>query len=430
MKKIETKKLKKVNERMLLASVDAGKDKHTGYFRFHDGTDIKPFDFRNDGRGFNEFWSRITLAMKTHNLTEVVVGFESTGPYAEPLLHYLRNRGAKVVQVNPMHTKRLKELTGNSPSKTDYKDPKVIADIMALGHALTVVVPEGVAADLRRLTHARERVMQRRTAIVNQLHALVFLIFPEFMQVVKNIKTKTAQYILKNYPTPQRIAESSLGELTNALKKVSRGKFGKDRVKALYDAAKTSSGIKDGEKGILFEIMEIQATIEAYDKFIDKLEKEISVSLKEIPYSRHILSIKGVKEITAAGLIGEVGDFSKFDTISEMEKLAGLDLYEISSGKHRGRRRISKRGRSLMRKLLYFASINVVRKGGILHGWYQDALKRGMVKMKALVGVSRKLLRIIFALVHKHSDFIVGYTQNKGQGPACNDLVASNTMAA
>ena len=52
-----------------------------------------------------------------------------------------------------MHTKRLKELQGNSPNKTDRKDPKVIADIITLGHALTVVIPEGPAAELRRLIH-------------------------------------------------------------------------------------------------------------------------------------------------------------------------------------------------------------------------------------------------------------------------------------
>lgn len=429
MKKIKTKKLKTVNPRMLIASFDASKDKHTGYFRFPDGTDMKPFDFRNDSRGFDEFWSRATNAMKkSHDLEEIVVGFESTGPYAEPFVHYLQNKGARVVQVNPMHTKRLKELTGNSPSKTDYKDPKIIADIMGLGHALTVIVPSGVAANLRRFTHARERAMQRRTALVNQLHGLVFLIFPEFQQVIKDIKSKTAQYMLKHHPTPKSITECNLDELTDTLKKVSRGKVGKNKVEALYEAARTSCGIKEGQKGILLEIREILVSIEACQGFIDEIEKEMSASLKEIPYSSCILSMKGVGEITVAGVIGEVGDFGKFDTISEIEKLAGLDLFEISSGKRRGGRRISKRGRSLLRKLLFFGAINVVRKGGILHDWYQAALKRGMPKMKALVAVSRKLLRIIFALVRKHSDFVPDY-KNLSLKPVCNDLVTAGMAA-
>jgi hypothetical protein len=34
--------------------------------------------------------------------------------------------------------------------------------------------------------------------------------------------------------------------------------------------------------------------------------------------------------------MGEVGDFKKFRTQSEIMKLAGLGLYEISSGKRKG----------------------------------------------------------------------------------------------
>ncbi|MGZ6230854.1 MAG: transposase, partial [Syntrophales bacterium] len=49
-----------------------------------------------------------------------------------------------------------------------------------------------------------------------------------------------------------------------------------------------------------------------------------------------MLSIKGLGTVTVAGLIGEVGDFKKFRTQSEITKLAGLDLYEVSSGKWKG----------------------------------------------------------------------------------------------
>ena len=98
--------------------------------------------------------------------------------------HFLLKRSVTMVQVNPLHTKRLKELQGNSPGKTDRKDPKVIADIIELGHALTVVIPEGAAAELRRLTQARERAIRRRTALFNQIQDLVFMVFPEFLQVM------------------------------------------------------------------------------------------------------------------------------------------------------------------------------------------------------------------------------------------------------
>lgn len=417
MKEIETRKNKKINEKTLLVTVDMGKVMHTGYCRCPDGTETKVFGFFNTGQGFQDFWGRITEVMGAKNLEEVVVGFESTGSYAEPLMHYLMKRRVKLVQVNPMHTKRLKELQGNSPNKTDQKDPKVIADIIELGHALTVIIPEGSAAELRRLTQARERAIERRTALFNQLQDLVFILFPEYLVVMNDIKTVSSQYLLKHYPTPQDIINQGLDALTDTLRRISRGKLSKERARLLYEAAQESAGIKEGQTSILLEVRETLFMIENCESYIAEIEKEMFCRLEEIPYKNSILSLKGVGKITAAGLIGEVGDFTKFKTVSEITKLAGLDLYEVSSGKHKGQRHISKRGRPLMRKLLFFAAINVVRKGGIMHEQYQKHIDGGMLKMKALVAIARKLLRVIFALVRVHSEYKSDFKKGQNTVP-------------
>lgn len=413
MRTIKTKTSRIVNEKTLIATVDIGKVKHTGYYRCPDGREVAPFEFFNNGHGFGKFWEGIAQTMSANHLEEVVIGFESTGPYAEPLIHYLRKRPVRLVQVNPMHTKRLKELQGNSPNKTDQKDPKVIADIIELGHALTLVIPEGPAAELRRLTQARERSREGRTALLNTLQHLVFVLFPEFLQVMKNVKTRSAKYLLSHYPTPQDLLKCDFESLACSLWKISRGKVSRERVKALYAAARESVGIQVGREGILFEIRNIMRMIEASECFTADVEQKMSSLLKQIPYSRSILSIKGIGEVTAAGLIGEVGDFRQFKTISEITKLAGLDLFEISSGRHQGNRRISKRGRSLLRKLLFFAALNMVSRAGMMREIYEGYLKRGMMKMKALIAITRKLLRIIFALVRDQSEYVEGYTKTK-----------------
>ena len=66
-----------------------------------------------------------------------------------------------------------------------------------------------------------------------------------------------------------------------------------------------------------------------------------------------------------------------------------------------------------MRKLLFFAALNVVRKGGIMHKQYQRYLERGMLKMKALIAVSRKLLCLIFFLARDHSEYIEDYVEKQ-----------------
>jgi transposase len=413
-KQIKPKRTKAVNGNVLIATIDGGKDKHYGYYRFPDGTECKAFVFWNSGRGFQEFWERISSAATAHSLEEIIVGFESTGPYMEPLALFLSSKkGVRLVQVNPMHTKRLKELSGNSPLKTDRKDPKVIADIIALGHALTVVIPEGAAAELRRLTQARERTTASRTRLLNQMQSLLVLSFPEFLQVMKDVSTASARYLLQHYPMAQDIVGLGESALADVLRKVSRGKLKEDRARALFEAANESVGIQEGRHSMLLEIRMMLDTITSYDRFIDQVETEMKRQLEFIPYSHIVLSIKGIGSVTAAGLIGEVGDFTKFGTISEVMKLAGLDLYEVSSGKHRGKLRISKRGRSHIRKLLYLASLSAVKKGGVMHAWYRRALDRGMPKTKALVAVSRKLLGLIFALVRDHSVYVDNYQQQR-----------------
>jgi len=402
---IETKQHRIVKDQILIVTIDIGKMTNTGYCRCPSGEDIKPFEFSNNAEGFKKLWDCICWMKRSHHLEEVVVGYESTGAYGEPLVHYFRRKPVKLVQVNPVHTKRLKDLQGNSPGKTDRKDPKVIADIICLGHALSVVIPQGAAAELRRLTLARERSIQRRTALYNQLQELVFVLFPEFLQVMKDVKTKTAQYLLRHYPRPQDIVRCGLEPLTVVLRQVSRGKLARVRAQALYDGARRSVGLQEGTKGIVLEIEEILSALESCSRFIEKLEAEMVSYLRQVPYSDSLLSVKGIGEVTVAGLIGEVGDFRQFGTLREVMKLAGLDLFEISSGKHKGRRHISKRGRPLLRKLLYFAAINTVRKRGVMHVFYQRYLERGMAKTKALVAIARKLLRILFALVRDHCQY-------------------------
>jgi hypothetical protein len=44
-----------------------------------------------------------------------------------------------------------------------------------------------------------------------------------------------------------------------------------------------------------------------------------------------------------------------------------------------------------------------------MHDYYQRLLGRGMKSMMALVAVSRKLLRIIFAIVRDDTEFILNH---------------------
>jgi transposase len=415
MKKAGTGKVRVIKEDTLIVTIDIGLEMNRGYCTTTDGRDIKPFRFDNTRAGLDRLWSMIVVNKNRFRCNEVIVGYESTGPYGEPLSHYLAKKPVTVVQVNPMHTKRVKEINDNSPLKTDDKDPRVLADIILLGHSLSIVIPEGDAAYLRRLNNSRERHVGERTALLNQLQQLVFLLFPEFRRVIKDIQVKTALYILNKYLTPDIIGGLKKEELGEEIRKRSRGKFRESHAEMLINLAKDTIGIREGAAGLSMDIRHILIQLELVNRLIAEIEGEMEITLGRIPYSSKLLSIKGLGTVTVAGLIGEVGDFKKFRTQSEITKLAGLDLYEVSSGKWKGRRRISKRGRSLLRKILYYAAMQTIRKNGILHDYYTRLTNRGMKRMMALVALSRKLLRIIHAVVRDDGEYIVNYESVKRQ---------------
>ena len=413
--KSKSQKIKSVNKETMIVTLDIGKGSHYGYFRASDGQDVEPFVFYNTHDSFHSFWKKLSRFKKAHGCKQVVVGFESTGPYAEPITHFLKQRPVTLVQINPMHSKRVRELTGNSPNKTDRKDPRVIADVIMLGHSLRVVIPHGSSAHLRRLTQARERAIRDRTAMLNQLQHLLFVIFPEFLKVIKNISCKTGLYLLRHYPSLQAIAALGEEKLGRIIKQVSRAKLGQGHARELFQSAQRSVGINEGQESIVEEIGHLVDTIGRENDFIERLECQMRSHLEQIPYSSCLLSLPGVGLITVAGLIGEVGDFRQYSTVAEITKLAGLDLFEVSSGKHKGRRRISKRGRPLMRKLLYFAAINAVKSTGTMHRPYTRMVERGMPKTKALVAISRKLLRVMYALARDQSIYMENFASHRYQ---------------
>ena len=402
-----------LNDKTLLVTADIGKYVNYCYARAPRGEELDSFKFHNTGIGFLMVYEIIEMFRKKHHLERIVFGIESTGNYGEPLIHFMVNRGIYMVQVNPLHTKKVKEMRGNSPNKNDKKDPKVIADIIALHNSLKVVIPRGAAAELDRLIHFREILLEDKKRAYNQLESSIVPVFPEFLHLFKDLQIKTVEFLLKNYPFPEPILELGLECLTENLYRVSRGRFGKEKAKALYEAALSSAGIKEGLDGTLLMQENLYKKIHLIDRQLCQVEENIRIKLSDIPYSRYIMSIRGIGPIITAAIIGEVGDIRKYDCAQQLQKLSGLNLYEISSGKQKGQRHITKRGRHLLRKMLYYAALNVTKKNGILHDAYNNHLNKKMTKTQALTAISRKMIRIIYALVRDRSEYITEFNINK-----------------
>jgi transposase len=407
MARSKSPKVKCVNDRELIVGIDVAKRKHVAKILFPDGSESQPFGFYNHRKGFEAFLAWLSSYRKRAHCDSLLVGLESTGHYWEPLAFFLEETpGIRVVQVSPKHVKKTKEVYDNSPGKTDRKDAGVIAMLIRMGRFQRLVLPRGPYAELRGYARLRERKMVELGVQRNLLHSLVDWVFPEYGSLFPKLEGKTSLTILKHYTTPEQISRAGLPRLSNAIHQASHGRLSEACAERLMEAASATIGLQEGMKAATFAIRNIVASVERIQKEIAAIEKELTKVLIQIPYVPQLLSIPGVGKISVAILLGEAGDLRRYQKAEELIKLAGLNLFEISSGTHQGRRHISKRGHPLLRKGLFFAALRTVKTGGAFRAVYVRLTQvNHMQKTKALVAISRKLLQLAFALVRDEAAY-------------------------
>ena len=66
--KDSTKKLKHINKKTLLVTVDIGKMIHYGYLRAPNGEEVKSFSFYNCREGFEAYWDKVCQFQRAQRL--------------------------------------------------------------------------------------------------------------------------------------------------------------------------------------------------------------------------------------------------------------------------------------------------------------------------------------------------------------------------
>jgi len=391
-------------DNQIIGCFDIGKNKQYVYAKTTRGSEMKVFSFTNNATGFKECYEQLELFKKQECLSDITLGIESTGSYGEALCQWMVNKGIKMVGVNPKHVHRIKEVLDNSPLKSDKKDPKVGTQLIELGSYHELIQVQGVAGELRELTKFRRQLKIKETRITNQVESQVVRVFPEFYQVIKSLG-HTALYILEHYPLPKDIVKLGYDSLLETMKKKSAYQWREEKATALLNAATQSIGITEGEVAISLSIKGLVEQLLLIRKQIKDTEDILKNLLDEHDEAQILLSMPQIGVITASEIIGETGGISKYSNAEKLIKLAGLNLYEISSGKHFGRKRITKRGRANLRQSLYNAALRMIKTKGIYREQYERHLSKGMKKPQAVVAISKKILRVLFSMIKNKQNF-------------------------
>ncbi len=382
----------------LVIGIDLAKHTHVARARFYDGSYTKPVKVPNTRAGFLALSEQIG-AWKSRPDSSVIVGVESTGSYGVNLVRWLSERGCQVVLVPSLHVCREKELLDNGRGTSDAKAALIIADLVARGQYLGFVTLSGACLELRSLVGLRARLVVEQTGWLNALHQTMDVFFPEFETVFPDLKRPSARLVLGRFGTVAAARAHSPVEMRRLLTQDGAARVSLARLTRLAAAADESIGplaVSAGQERSLHEMLETLATLE---RRIAGLEAEIVSLLEQLPEAEYLMSLKGVGAMTAAVILSETGGLGQYSCAAAVQKLAGLNLYQNSSGQYRSGRRISKRGRSQLRRALYMVAVQHARRGWPLQPYYAALVARGKPKNVALTAVCCRLVRLLYALV-------------------------------
>ena len=403
-------KISILTEDTLIVGCDIGSESH--YIRAIDSRGIElsknAYCFNNNEEGFGKAKEWILKLAAQHDKKQVVLGLEPTGHYWFAIAMWMISNGISVVQVNPYAVKQSKEIEDNSQKKDDKKDPKVIANLVKDGNYGVPYIPDGIYAELRNLSGFREQLVEDRIRAVNRLHREMTVYFPEYKDAFGKIDGTFAIEVLKTAPLPEdivKLEEKGLCAIWHEAKLRGRGY---SRAKKIVDYAKSSIGLKEGTYGAREKIKWCISQIIVFDEKIRETEEKIHEYCRKLPFVDNILEIKGIGEVTLAGIISEMGDISRFDDVREIQKLSGLNLVDCSSGKHKGQTKISYRGRKRLRYWLFQAAKSAVAHGyeyKLLHKYYTTREDNPLKKMQSLIVIACKILRVIFSMLTKGTKY-------------------------
>jgi len=314
-----------------------------------------------------------------------------------------------LVMVNPFSVKKIKELEDNSPKKTDSKDPKTIAKLVVDRRYSILYMPEGIYAEIRDLVYSCDRIMKKNNISANRIQRRLAIHFPEYLGLYTRFDAASGLAVLEKAPLPKDIIKlgiEGIGEIWHDKKMCGRG-VTEDRAKTLVETAHNSVDLDGG----LETKRELYMLLEEHRLWTSQLEavnKVLEEMILKVPHVEKLLAIKGVGNVTIVGFIAEVGDIRRFKSPKQIQKYAGLESVENSSGKHKGKSRISKRGRRKLRKILYQIMILLLARNQefrIIYDYYVTRVKNPLKRRQAMTAVSCKLIRVFYAVLTKEVDY-------------------------
>ena len=373
----------------VVVGLDVGKEWIYAVTRFGDGAFHRPWVVANPG----QIRLLVGLLEKIGQQGSLTVALESTGTYADALRQSMSDAELNVHRVGSKASHDWSETFDGVPSQHDGKDAAVVADLCGLGKSVPwpMKKPAEWEQQLGYWVRQMDAAHRMEQMWIGRLESRLTRYWPEAGQTLK-LSSATLLKAIDHWGSPAALGADPQAAAT--LRRFGRWVLKEQVIQRLVHEARQSVGVRM-EAWDLRELRECARRTLVFHR-----EKAAAVrELRRLAETHELLPALApvVGLPTACVLWACLGDPRNYTSGPAYRKGMGLNLTERSSGKYKGQLRISKRGKSLPRRFLYFAALRYVMKEPV-RNWYQQKKKRdGDEGMRGIVAVMRKLPLAVYA---------------------------------
>ncbi|MDO0994189.1 IS110 family transposase [Staphylococcus borealis] len=318
----------------------------------------KEFTIQNNKNGYNQ------LLKYLKKLDQPQLIFESTGVYSRAIVQFCQVNHVKYIEMNPLEAKfRTSSLRS---WKTDQADAHKLAQLAPnLGQMDNSTTHDSIFFELRERARFHLEIDNDQNRLKVEIVELLHQTFPGLEKLFSNRYSIIALNIAEIFTHPDMVIDLDEDTLITHIldstdKGLSTGKA-KNYAHQLVNIASESYPNVDRhsflvEKGRLL-IQQLKSSIQR----LKQLDKDMIQLAQQLDCFESILSTPGIGKLSAAMIIGEIGDITRFKSNKQLNAYVGIDIKRYQSGGTHSRDTINKRGNKKARKLLFWVVMNILR---------------------------------------------------------------------
>ena len=398
--KVTTRNVEFKSEKVMNVCVDVHKDELYLFSRLP--KEELADQCRNSNREIERQLRSFIKEASDRNFESICVVCEPTGLYDRKLLRTAHKMGIKTSYVNTENVCRYRQIETNDNSKTDTKDPKVIASLAEQGKLLKIRNLSPKYLTLRKLGAIAERLEVNIVRWKGYLHKNILEFFCEYDMEKDFLLSYIGKAFMKYYSgNPYRIVRSGYNRFEKKMRTI---KFIRTKtIDRLWQYAESSVLHELPEEYIECFEEDIKAVYDTLTQLISrkkKVEEQMVSVLNELRAEDPNIpspTPEVISEKNMAKLLAETGPLSDFEHWRQLLRYTGLNLRERASGTYVGQTKIAKKGRRRLRKILGNIVLPLVPKHKLYGEFYHGKKDIGkMVGNKAMTVTMRNFLRKFF----------------------------------